>query len=87
MADPQDVVVELSVGVLEELSGHRKLHQLRYPTFIVLTHPNFQVRSIEGLQAVKGTALKEVSRCETTPDQVRLLMAGERARPVYTWIK
>ena len=58
--DPQDVVVELSVSVLEELSGHRKLHQLRYPTYIVLTHPNFQLRSIEGLQAVKGTALKEL---------------------------
>ena len=60
VADPQDVVVELSVSVLEELSGHRKLHQLRYPTYIVLTHPNFQLRSIEGLQAVKGTALKEL---------------------------
>ena len=60
LQDPQDVVVELTVGVLEELSGGKKLHQLRYPTFIVLTHPNFQLRSIEGLQAVKGTALKEL---------------------------
>ena len=60
LEDPQDVVVELTADVLEELSGHKKLHQLRYPTFIVVTHPNFQLRSIEGLQAVKGTALKEL---------------------------
>ena len=60
LQDPQDVVVELTADVLEELSGRKKLHQLRYPTFIVCTHPNFQLRSIEGLQAVKGTALKEL---------------------------
>lgn len=60
LADPTDVVVELTEAVLEELSGNRKLHQLRYPTYIVLTHPNFQLRSIEGLRAVKGTALKEL---------------------------
>ena len=60
LQDPQDVVVELTADVIEELSGRKKLHQLRYPTFIVCTHPNFQLRSIEGLQAVKGTALKEL---------------------------
>ena len=60
LQDPQDVVVELTADVLEELSGHKKLHQLRYPTYIVCTHKNFQLRAIEGLAAVKGTALKEL---------------------------
>ena len=60
LREPADVVVELSEPVLQELAGARKLHQLRYPTYIVCTHPNFQLRAIEGLQAVKGTALKEL---------------------------
>ena len=60
VSDPTDVVVELTEPVLQELSGSRKVHQLRYPTYIVLTHPNFKLRSVEGLQAVKGTALKEL---------------------------
>ena len=60
LREPQEVIVELSEQVLLELSGNRKLHQLRYPTFIVCTHPNFQLRAIEGLAAIKGTALKEL---------------------------
>ena len=60
LRDPQDVVVELSEPVLQELAGARKLHQLRYPTYIVCTHKNFQLRAIEGLAAIKGTALKEL---------------------------
>eukprot|EP00966_Prymnesium_polylepis_P118597 2741816-Prymnesium_polylepis.2 len=44
----------------QELAGSRKVHQLRYPTFLVFTHPNFKLRSIEGLQTVKGTSLKEL---------------------------
>ena len=60
LREPQEVIVELSEQVLLELSGNRELHQLRYPTFIVCTHPNFQLRAIEGLAAIKGTALKEL---------------------------
>ena len=60
LADPQDIVVELTESVLDELSGAKKLHQLRYPTYIVCTHNNFQLRSVEGLRAIKGTALKEL---------------------------
>lgn len=61
LRDPTDVVVELTEPVLQELAGAKKLHQLRYPTYVVCTHPNFQLRSIEGLQAIKGTALKELN--------------------------
>ena len=46
--------------ILDELSGAKKLHQLRYPTYIVCTHNNFQLRSVEGLRAIKGTALKKL---------------------------
>ena len=60
LSDPQDIVVELTESVLDELSGAKKLHQLRYPTYIVCTHNNFQLRSVEGLRAIKGTALKEL---------------------------
>ena len=60
LSDPQDVIIELTESTLQELAGKSKLHQLRYPTFIVLTHPNFQLRMIDGLAAVKGTALKEL---------------------------
>ena len=61
LRDPEDVIVELTEPVLQELAGHsRKLHQLRYPTYIVCTHRNFQLRAIEGLVAIKGTALKEL---------------------------
>ena len=60
LREPQEVIVELSEPVLQELSGARKLHQLRYPTYIVCTHKNFQLRAIDGLAAVKGTALKEL---------------------------
>ena len=60
MRDPEDVVVELTESELHRLAGTHKLHQLRYPTYIVCTHENFQLRAIEGLQAIKGTALKEL---------------------------
>ena len=60
LRDPSDIVVELTEPVLQELAGNRKLHQLRYPTFVVCTHANFQLRTIEGLRAIKGTALKEL---------------------------
>ena len=61
LRDPEEVIVELTEPILQELAGHsRKLHQLRYPTYIVCTHPNFQLRAIEGLVAIKGTALKEL---------------------------
>lgn len=60
LREPQEVIVELSEPVLQELAGSRKLHQLRYPTYIVCTHPNFQLRAIDGLAAVKGPALKEL---------------------------
>ena len=55
---PMDVIVELTEATLEELADNRKLHQLRYPTYLVFTHPNFQLRAIDGLRAIKGTALK-----------------------------
>ena len=61
LRNPTEKVVELTEPVLMELAGGRKLHQLRYPTHVVCTHPNFQLRSIEGLQAIKGTALKELN--------------------------
>lgn len=60
LRDPSEVIVELTEPVLQELAGARKLHQLRYPTYIVCTHENFQLRAIEGLAAIKGTALKEL---------------------------
>ena len=61
LSDPTDVIIELTESVLQELAGPRKkVHALRYPTYIVLTHPNFKLRSVEGLQAVKGTSLKEL---------------------------
>lgn len=60
LRDPDDIVVELTEAELQRLAGTRKLHQLRYPTYIVCTHENFQLRAIEGLQAIKGTALKEL---------------------------
>ena len=55
---PMDVIVELTEATLEELADNRKLHQLRYPTYLVFTHPNFQLRATDGLRAIKGTALK-----------------------------
>ena len=64
LRDPQDVIVELTEPVLQELAGARKLHQLRYPTYVVCTHPNFQLRAVEGLMALKGTALKELDLSE-----------------------
>ena len=60
LRDPDDIIVELTEAELQRLAGTRKLHQLRYPTYIVCTHENFQLRDISGLQAVKGTALKEL---------------------------
>ena len=60
LCDPDNVIVELTESELQRLAGARKLHNLRYPTYIVCTHHNFQLRAIEGLQAVKGTALKEL---------------------------
>ena len=60
LRDPDDVIVELTEAELQRLAGARKLHSLRYPTYIVCTHQNFQLRAIEGRQAVKGTALKEL---------------------------
>ena len=30
------------------------------PRYVSCTHPNFQLRSVEGLSAIKGTALKEL---------------------------
>jgi len=60
LRDPDEVIVELTEDELQRLAGNRKLHQLRYPTYIVCTHENFQLRSLEGLMAVKGTALKEL---------------------------
>lgn len=79
LRDPDEVVVELTEGVLQELAGPKKLHQLRYPTcvaiastavpylystpphrYVVCTHPNFELCAIDGLTAIKGTALKEL---------------------------
>ena len=60
LRDPADIIVELTEVELQRLSKVRKLHQLRYPTYIVCTHENFQLRDISGLQAIKGTALKEL---------------------------
>ena len=54
LRDPDDVIVELTEAELQRLAGARKLHSLRYPTYIVCTHQNFQLRAIEGLQAVGG---------------------------------
>ena len=80
LRDPEDVIVELTEPVLQELAGHsRKLHQLRYPTYIVCTHRNFQLRAIEGLVAaleprargpqVNGKA--EVSRLREERDRLQ----------------
>ena len=60
LRDPTDIVVELTESVLQELAGAKKLHQLRYPTYIVCTNANFQLRALDGLRAIKGTALKEL---------------------------
>ena len=60
LRDPTEKIVELTEPILQELAGAKKLHQLRYPTYVVCTHPNFQLRSIEGLVSIKGTALKEL---------------------------
>jgi hypothetical protein len=61
LRDPTEKIVELTEPILQELAGAKKLHQLRYPTYVVCTHPNFQLRSIEGLVSIKGTALKELN--------------------------
>ena len=48
LSDPQDIVVELTESVLDELSGAKKLHQLRYPTYIVLYEPRGAGPAISG---------------------------------------
>lgn len=60
LRDPDEIVIDLTEAVLQDLAGARKLHQLRYPTYVLCAHPNFQLRTIEGLTAIKGTSVKEL---------------------------
>ena len=67
ISDPEDVIVELDEATLEELAANKKLSSCQYPTYIFLTHPNFQLRLIDGLSAVKGSSLKERRPHPTPP--------------------
>ena len=83
---PMDVIVELTEATLEELADNRKLHQLRYPTYLVFTHPNFQLRATDGLRAIKGTALKaraaaRAARAAPPPRRRRAAAATLRPAP------
>jgi hypothetical protein len=82
LRDPEEIIVDLTEEELQRLAGGRKLHNLRYPTYIVCTHENFQLRALDGLQAIKGTALKEL---DLSHNKLMVLDALEQVRTLTLW--